>query len=468
MYFLKRILLFIPTLFVVSLAAFYLGKITPNDPVDLYTAGELDNTPASDFRYADVAKKLGLDQPNFYFSVTSAAFPDTLHRILRQNRRKAACNLTAQTGDWAIVERYLHAEKDFEIFLWSEQKTVNKETLNSLRKSLSQLFILYKKDEITAEIKSISQIIELDTLSQNNIISYFNNLQKTSLQLWTSPRPTSYWLPKFHWHGLDNQYHHLISNFVTGNFGVSYEDSRPIADKIMDYGRWTLLLNLLAILIAYGLAVPLGVWSAAHHGSSLERKIQYLLSAFYAMPAFWLATLLIVFFTNSDYGMNFFPPSGVGDFDRSKNFYLQIFEVFPHLILPLICLTYNNLAFITRQLKGSTLEALQQDFIRTARAKGMDSKIVLWRHALRNALFPLVTMLATLLPASLAGSLVIESIFNIPGLGSLLQKAVMVKDWNVVFTLTMLGAILTLTGILIADLLFSIIDPRVTFSKRKV
>jgi peptide/nickel transport system permease protein len=179
-----------------------------------------------------------------------------------------------------------------------------------------------------------------------------------------------------------------------------------------------------------------------------------------------VGTLLLIFFTTREYGMDFFAGPGLGQVPAGAAWWQKIWLASPHLLLPVLCIAYPALAFIARQMRGSMAAALQQDFVRTARAKGLPEKTVVWRHAFRNALFPVITLIASVFPAAIAGSVAIEYIFNIPGMGWLMLNAILQKDWSIVFTVLMLGAVLTMAGMLVADVLYAAADPRVRFSKQ--
>ena len=140
--------------------------------------------------------------------------------------------------------------------------------------------------------------------------------------------------------------------------------------------------------------------------------------------------------------------------------------MYPYLVLPIICLAYPAIAFIARQARSSMIDVLGQEFIKTARAKGLPEKTVIWKHGVRNALFPIITLVATVLPAAIAGSVVIEYIYNIPGLGRTLFESINEQDWPIVFAIMMLGAVLTIAGILLSDILYAMADPRVKYSKQ--
>jgi len=168
-------------------------------------------------------------------------------------------------------------------------------------------------------------------------------------------------------------------------------------------------------------------------------------------------------FTTPEYGMKIFPSIWLESLSNKESILLQIGRNFNRLILPIICITYGSLAFVSRQLRSSMVETLQQDYIKTARAKGLSERKVVWKHAFRNALFPLITIFASVLPSAFAGSVIIEVIFNIQGMGYLLFDSIMNSDWQVVYAIIMIATILTIVGILLADILYALVDPRVRF-----
>ncbi|MCB0637550.1 MAG: ABC transporter permease, partial [Lewinella sp.] len=274
------------------------------------------------------------------------------------------------------------------------------------------------------------------------------------------------WVPGWQWYGADNQYHRWLSGMLHGDFGHSLRDQRPVAVRIGEAVRWTLQINGLAILFAYLLSIPLGVYAAAYVGRRFDRITSFVLFLLYSLPSFWVASLLILFLTTPEW-LDIFPSMGVGEVGPEVGWWQRLSVRASHLFLPIFCLTYGSLAFISRQVRGSMIEVLGSDYIRTARAKGLSEGRVLWRHAFRNGLFPLITMFAGVLPAALAGSVVIEVIFNIPGMGRLTVDSILTKDWPVVYALLLLAGTLTLVGILLADLLYAWADPRVRLGKAK-
>ena len=183
----------------------------------------------------------------------------------------------------------------------------------------------------------------------------------------------------------------------------------------------------------------------------------------YAVPSFWVATLAITFFASDDW-LHWFPSGGLGR-EESDSFVARFFEITYHLILPVFCVTYLALAFIIRQVRGSMKDTLQKDFIKTSLAKGLPNQQVIWKHGFRNSLLSLITLFSNILPATISGSLVVEIIFSIPGMGRLAFNGILQNDWNLVFAIMMLATLLTLIGNLLADLLYTQADPRISLTK---
>ena len=272
--------------------------------------------------------------------------------------------------------------------------------------------------------------------------------------------------PRIIWYGFQNQYHRWISGFVTGDFGISYQDKRPVSSKIFDALKWSMILSLLSILIAYIVAIPLGVRSAVDKGKNSEKFITTLLFLLYSLPNFWIATMLIRYLGDGN-GIGLFPIYGLGNLPETAPFLDRFLETAYHFVLPLFCLTYASFAFISRQMRGGMLNILEMDYIRTARAKGLEKSVVIWKHAFRNSLIPIITLFANIFPAAISGSFIIEVIYSIPGMGQLTLKAIFARDYPIVFTVLMFSAILTLIGNLVADILYAYVDPRISFSNKK-
>ncbi len=263
------------------------------------------------------------------------------------------------------------------------------------------------------------------------------------------------------------QYLLWLRDLVRLDFGRSFQDNRPVLEKIAERLPITLAMNIAAVLIAYGIAIPLGIYSATHSGSFGDRLTTFLLFALYSLPTFWVGMLAITFLCNPEY-IALFPTGGVRSVFHSEQWSLwrRIADYVWHLTLPMLVYTYGSFAFISRQMRSAMLEVLRQDYIRTAYAKGLPGRVVIWKHALRNSLIPILTLLAGVLPALIGGSVIVETIFSIPGMGELSFRALVARDYPVIMAVFTLSAVLTLVGILLADILYAIADPRISFARK--
>jgi peptide/nickel transport system permease protein len=272
----------------------------------------------------------------------------------------------------------------------------------------------------------------------------------------------------FKWNGTNNQYNLWMSDLFHGNFGVSFQDQRPVMDKILERLPITAFLAITSILLAFLIAIPIGIYSAmkSRMDSKVDKSVTTTLFVLYSLPDFWIATMLIIFFGGGDF-FAWFPNNGLHGNDYPYATWLQnTGDLLWHVVLPIFCYTYGALAFLSRQMRGSMLEVIRQDYIRTARAKGLSEKIVVYKHALRNSLIPIVTIVGGLLPALIGGSIIIETIFTIPGLGLLEFNALTGRDYPVILAVFTISAVLTLVGILLSDILYSLVDPRIAFTKK--
>ena len=266
---------------------------------------------------------------------------------------------------------------------------------------------------------------------------------------------------------IPEQYFIWMKNVLVLDFGTSFKDRKPVIDKIMDRLPVTLGMNLVSIILAYLIAIPIGIYSASHPGTFLDRSSSTLLFMLYSLPSFWIGTLSIVFLANPDY-LAIFPPSNLYSTNYSESWPLmdKVADIAWHLTLPMLVYTYASFAYISRQMRGAMLESIRQDYIRTARAKGLGERAVIFKHALRNSLIPIITLLAGLLPGLIGGSIIVERIFTIPGLGLLGFQALLERDYPIIMANLTIGAVLTMIGVLVADLLYSVVDPRIAFSKK--
>lgn len=257
----------------------------------------------------------------------------------------------------------------------------------------------------------------------------------------------------------------------TLDFGDSYVHKEPVMNLIWQRLPITIVLSFLSILISYLIAIPIGILSAMKQNTKTDTFITVSLFILYSLPTFWVGQIVVLSLTGGPSPIpgwewpNLFPPRGLNSegLDWQSGDFKALLDLLWHLVLPLLCLTYGSLAFLSRQMRSAILEVVKEDYIRTARAKGLSEKIVILRHAVWNSLIPIITISAGLLPELIAGSIVIESIFGIPGMGLLSFDAILYRDYPVINAILFFSAALTLLGILAADLLYAVVDPRISY-----
>jgi ABC-type dipeptide/oligopeptide/nickel transport system permease component len=585
-YIFKRILIFIPTFFVISLLIFGLSKMAPGDPVlvvmggDDKGMGQRSDLINGEQAYADVAARLGLDKPAFYFVFTSMAYPADLHKINKRNHRDMISRMIDEYGNSDAVLDYYNTLKkihykvaDIQEGSYSMKRTV-RNCINDLYMDYEDGGVLFKlnllKDSL-AKDKSGLQVIRKDW---DELIGKYSYIKE-------NPTKSSLYIPTIRWYGSESQYHiwmfgdypwfssvdssnyHRIDvlsdgikelvpqkraldnstsrlrgsvyrinleldspttnanpdsllqilaanelqiteandkqtdfiaqlnvlrnernelsknllrysgkGFLRGDFGISYIDKKQVSTKMGEALYWTLIMNFFAILISYLISIPLGVKSAMwklRGRKVLDNISTAILFILYSLPSFWIGTILLVFFTTAEYGewLDWFPTSGAQDLnlaeDPNVSAWAKFLDILHHLTLPIFCITYGSLAYLSRQMRGSMLGVIRQDYIRTARAKGLKEGKVVWKHAFRNSLFPIITLFSSVFPRALSGAIAIEMIYAIPGMGQLVLMSITSRDWPVVFTIVMFVAILTMVGNLLADILYAVADPRVSF-----
>ena len=269
-------------------------------------------------------------------------------------------------------------------------------------------------------------------------------------------------------YGLDRpiyvQYWDWLLRLLHFDFGNSMSaDSRPVLTKIMERLPLTVGMNVTAMLLTLLIAIPVGIASACRQNSLFDRSVTVLVFLGFAMPSFWLALLLMMFFGIE---LQWLPISGLTSMNYEQlSLWGKFCDLAKHLALPILVYTVGGLASMSRYMRACMLEVLRQDYILTARAKGLGETTIIRRHALRNALLPVITLLGLSVPGLIGGSVIIESIFALPGLGQLFYAAVMARDYTMIMGNLVLGAVLTLFGNLLADVCYGLADPRIRNAK---
>ena len=488
-YAIKRILTFIPMLIAISLLSFVISINAPGDPVERLSkaAGNEGSAEkqsgASKKIKQELRKKLGLDLPIFYFSVTDLASSDTLYRIQDKYHKKNLEALTHQSGNWRAVSDYYNAL----LKLQKSHQSIDLKSITAKDSSLNVNEVTEANNQFGVEIGSLletsnklliaGKFDKMNTLLMENIflsdnkqelkeVQYANNNLISESQTWKT------YIPNINFYGTKNQYHlWLFGNgkerkgLLRGDFGISYIDSQPIQDKIWQKVGISFSLSLISIFLAYLISIPIGIYSAYKKDSVADKGMSLILFILYSMPSFFVGTLLLLQFANPD-NLSWFPVSGIQDptlFNPEWSIWQKIKHRLPFLILPIITYTYGSFAFLSRIMRVGMIDIVTQDYIRTARAKGLGESKVILKHALRNSLLPVITVFAAIFPMAIGGSIIIEVIFSIPGMGVEVFNSILNYDYPMIITVFTLSGFLTMIGYLVSDILYAVVDPRISY-----
>lgn len=437
---LKRLVRFIPAFFIIAFAGFLLTNSIPGDPVERilvqrYGAGLQNKLLTENNLRKKLYCDLGLDQPSFYFTLNSYAQSDTLYRIVDPQLRKSGERFCYQYGCTEQVEHYLN-------WLGNHPSLRSLYIIQDVETAKN---VLLKHPAASAQIKTIGNKL-LDEISSN----------KSGWKCY---------IPTIHFNGLNNRFHTWMfggtpeqKGLLRGDFGLSYQTGERVNETIWTPLGYSLELILIAMLLAFATGIPLGFY--LHRKQSKWRLGA--LQLFYALPGFLLGTLLIFFFANR--GMFYwFPESGLyptGYVAAEHGLFENWTNALPYMCLPILTLAMGTFSFVSKLTAELSQQEYQKNYIQTALAKGMSKRNIDYKQVLRNIGIPLVTVWVQVLPAAVGGTLVVEMIFQYPGLGKTVYDAVIDKDYPVIIAAFTLSGLLTLLAYLIADVLYLLIDPR--------
>jgi peptide/nickel transport system permease protein len=485
----KRILVFIPMLIAISLLSFIISVNAPGDPVERLskaagTEGSAEQqSGASKKIKQELRKKLGLDLPIFYLSIGNMASTDTLYKVQDRYHKSNLEALTHQCGNWQAVSDYYHSllafQKLHESFkvedILATERGLSKnkinEALNQSSFEVGSLLETYKVEVLDVKFEKLENMYATNSFL-NPFDKQFQIVKDARANMQTNTTNWKTLIPAIQWYGTKNQYHHWLfgndegrEGVLRGDFGISYIDSQPIADKIWSKVWISFSLSFFSIILAYLISIPIGIYSAYKKDSMMDRGSSLVLFILYSMPSFFVGTILLLLFANPDY-YSWFPVSGIQDptsFNAQWSFLEKAGHRLPYLILPIFTYTYGSFAFLSRIMRVGMIDIVSQDYIRTARAKGLGEKKVILKHALRNSLLPIITVFAAIFPMAIGGSIIIETIFSIPGMGLEVFNAILNYDYPMIITVFTLSGFLTMVGILVADILYAVVDPRISY-----
>jgi len=479
-YLLKRTAWFFFTLIFISLIAFAVTVSAPGDPAERLV--NLNGGPerllpgaSSAGQLQAVRHRLGLDLPLFYFTLQSAAAPDTLQAVFPAADRRMLERMLRRHGDWEKISRYYRG-------ILSLQATVRTNASGTMlpdegdlsaagtvQSALSSLRTTTHEEQVQKHLNDILSTLKTAP-SLQSLLPATGALRQQYGDLVQSGSSWRNYVPVVRFHA-QNQYGRWLfgdgrsRGIVRGDFGISYTSGQPVSEYIADRLPWTIFFACLSVALAYLFGIPLALRMARRPGGRFDRRVTSVLYLLYSLPGFWLATILLMTFANPDV-LHLFPASGVqpaGGFPPGSGFFQKVWLTLPYLVLPTACYTYAFLAVLTRLLRVSLDTEMRQDYVRTARAKGLDDATILRRHALPNALLPAITLLAHLFPMALGGSVILESIFTIPGMGYGIYQSIQSLDIPVLVSFFTLSGLLTMTGYFVTDMIYAWVDPRIRY-----
>ncbi len=486
-YIAKRVLMFVPTLVIITVIGFFISVNAPGDPVErMMTAagssGEVGTQSASQVEQKRFWKqKLGLDLPVFYVSLTKLSYPDTLYKIYDKNERQALERLLDQYGNWEQIAEHSHRLNNIYTRLLFFNPVVDsqatyerdefEEDLNTIRFEILSLKSCWQHAVIqtkTAVVKGLMSKYDLTKPFADELDEVSGAYQKVldTRTTWKN------YVPALHFYG-NNQYHRWLfgdggiysDGIIRGDFGTSYQTKDSVSKTIFDRIGWSLFFTLFSVIIAYLVSIPIGVKAAQNRGGRFDRISSVFLFGLYSLPNFFVAILLLMLFANPDM-LDIFPASGVKPtegYPEDANIFEKMWLSLPHIVIPLICYSYTSFAFLSRIMRGSVIENIGLDYIRTARAKGVTEKAVVWKHAFKNSLLPIITIFAAVFPAAVGGSVILETIFTIPGMGLEAYNAITYQNYPMIIAVLTLTSVFTLIGYLVSDILYAAVDPRIHY-----
>ncbi|MES1223207.1 MAG: ABC transporter permease, partial [Bacteroidota bacterium] len=435
-------------------------------------------------------EKLGLNLPLFYVELSDLARPDTLYKFENANQKEAVKRLLSAAGNWQEIAGYclsvqklnslLQRENIDSALLQINSKEELRNALNETQTAANLLLSAYDQRYIEFQLQVIEANLSFLKASAT-LNTAFNQVKHDYSSILQNKSTWKNYIPVLHFH-LNNQYHRWLfgdgnwlsgagskfsQGLVRGDFGTSFASKEAVSKKIWSRLQVSVFFSLLSIILAYLISIPLAARAALKPHSHFDRLSGFALFSLYSLPSFFLATLLLMTFANPGV-LNWFPASGLQPASGipENTGILETARIhLAYCILPLICFTYSSLAFLSRSMRSALLENLSLDYIRTARAKGLSERSVVYRHAFKNALLPIITLFANVFPYAIGGSVILETIFTLPGMGLETYTAIQNQDYPVIVAVFTLTGFMTLLGTLLADILYAFADPRISFTK---
>ena len=479
LYILKRIVLMIPTFFAISLVIFVVLNFAPGDP----GAATLGGSDQGSGQRAELAgqkresyrlfkEQFNLDKPilwNTRFSLGVKDVRRVLATILDKTATPAS-RITCQEdienwGQYAIpgLLEILLEDPDPEMGAFASARLA----INAQR-AIPQVGDQPLTDAQRAELRAIAADNER---VRSQVFSKTDGQERQAAvraawKAWHDDAAARWDYTAARKLGIfffDTRFARYWSNLARLDFGVSHVDKRPVLQKVWKKLKYSVTLSFTSVVLVYLLSVPLGIWSAVRQKTLTDRVVTVVLFMLYSLPSFFVGVFLLNLLTRGT-PLQVFPTSGFESLETDRMTTLEYLrDVLWHVALPLICMSYASLAVLSRYARTGILDVIRADYIRTARAKGLAEPMVIIKHAARNGMIPILTLLATLLPTLIGGSVVVEVIFGIPGMGQFMYQSITLRDYNAVMAVLLLSSALTLVGMLLSDISYALVDPRISF-----
>ncbi len=450
---LKRFFRLLFILFCVSLISFWICSHTNINPVEQWCISQKEDFEGFDCIYSEQSvlkrKEWGLDLPLFYVEISTWAEPDTLYKIADKKVKQCLVLLLQKGNTWQNVQSY-HKN----LYLLQQEHSKIKDSFQNdssfieydkANMAVKDLFYETERAEIAHNIQVIQSFYQKYKHSSPTLLQ----IAAQSAQIRDYQFNIKNYLPTIHFYGSQNQYHQWLVKVLQGDFGKSYRTNQPIAERIGDFVGRSSMFALLSFVLALIISIPLGTFMAVYQHSFFDKITEAFIFIINSLPTFIIGIFLIIFFANPNI-FNWFLPS--------YNYQGTWIE---RATLPLITYTIGGICFYSIFIKSLLIRELGQDYIRTAKAKGLKEWSIYFKHALKNILVPLATASAGLLPSLIGGSVAIEYIFSIGGMGEEAMTAIQNLDIPMVLAIMTITAFLTVVGYMISDVFSYFIDKRI-------
>lgn len=465
-YTIKRLLLVLPTFFMISLLIFLVLNLAPGRPGAVAGEGGGEKGGQEQKESFRIFKEqFNLDKPILLNTRPWMSTEKVQRLLLEANglveglppaRRIAATEAVDDHGEYLVPHLIT--------LLDSGDPAVVKLALTQLPVSAQQRFVNDRRGDAreararNREIAAANQQVKEQGLAAADTAiptwKAWYSTQQARLEL-TGGQKLSRFV-------FDTRFAKYWDNLLHLDFGVSTVDRRPVMGTVLSKLKYSLTLSTLSVILAYLIAVPIGIWSAVRQGSKADAATTVVLFIFYSLPTFFTGTVLLKLFTEGE-PFSLFPTGNFQTMSSAPTTTLDlILDIAWHLVLPIATYTSVALASLSRYARSGVIDVIRADYIRTARAKGLSEWMVILKHAARNGMIPILTLLGSLLPSLVAGSVVIEVVFNIPGMGMYLYNSINLRDYNAVMAVLLASSLLALIGILISDLSYAVVDPRIS------